>query len=536
MNCRALDAAFRRDPPLPSLTHLRRFAKREVLPESLREAIDGARTKPVGRVPTIYVIIPPPLPDVDELLDLLAPFAPETYHSRPSPPANKSSPEPQPSKVIIVKTQIPLTPPFNIQQAQKWSKDLWPIIFNPAAPRSTVAPPKQVLLRAQDDIRPRAGFYLSLAREVAKEAESSGRGRGVGAVIVDPAIEARLEDEAWDNGSDSTEFWSEAVIAVGGDARYARSEGGAPSQTDVHCGIAPNPATETYAADVEGGPDLHALMRAVELVARRRREDPENATEAVSKEVPKGAVEDPQLSNRLTPLESHFLFEVDGAKPASGELTATALSSSPKKRKHEDPNPESVSSNINTQTINPSLSSNGAATPSAEPPLPGPPPSTIAELPNTTGSNSLGNSAKGFIDYLLPEKADDQSTTNSSRIRPRSQGGYLCTDLDVYISHEPCLCCSMGMLLSRFRAVVFPRSGRMESGGLASEPVVSPTAVDEHEHNGNTETGEKTNGSSSEDRLYYGLHWRKELNWRALGFEFVVDGEDSPAGGVVFHA
>jgi len=25
------------------------------------------------------------------------------------------------------------------------------------------------------------------------------------------------------------------------------------------------------------------------------------------------------------------------------------------------------------------------------------------------------------------------------------------------------------------------------------------------------------------DRLFYGLHWRKELNWRALGFEFVED-------------
>jgi tRNA-specific adenosine deaminase 3 len=97
----------------------------------------------------------------------------------------------------------------------------------------------------------------------------------------------------------------------------------------------------------------------------------------------------------------------------------------------------------------------------------------------------------------------------------------------------------MGMLLSRFRAVIFPRSGRMKSGGLASEPAIVPTA-DEGEtgHNSAGHDDSANQATSTEDeRLYYGLHWRKELNWRALGFEFVeeTDGVDGHEG-VVFHA
>lgn len=86
----------------------------------------------------------------------------------------------------------------------------------------------------------------------------------------------------------------------------------------------------------------------------------------------------------------------------------------------------------------------------------------------------------------------------------------------------------------------------MKSGGLASEPVVSPVPAGDNGE-GDREVGQESNADnecdtqSTEDRLYYGLHWRKELNWRALGFEFVENGlEDGKNehgnGGVVFHA
>jgi tRNA-specific adenosine deaminase 3 len=345
-------------------------------------------------------------------------------------------------------------------QAETWTKTLWPIVFNPAAPRSFVAPPPQTLSRAQESIAPRAGYYLSLAQKVAQEAFQSGQGRPVGAVIVDPAIDAPTTNE-----------WDEAVLAVAGDARYSRPEGGAPPQAQLHAG-SPNPACGTYNADLEGGPELHALMRAVELVARWRREhDSEGAPVLSASGSGDGDGAEPEA--KLSALESYFLYRHNPAPaPPSPSL----------KRKHEDPNVESdilpLESDLHI-------------------PLPGP----VGEV-----------------------------AAAASRIRTRSQGGYLCTDLDVYLSHEPCLCCSMGMLLSRFRAVIFPRRGRLVSGGLASEPVVGPVKV-EIEGEGEGE------GAGSDGREYYGLHWRKELNWRALGFEF-VENEDGEIGTEmpIFHA
>ncbi|WEW61776.1 hypothetical protein PRK78_007272 [Emydomyces testavorans] len=84
-----------------------------------------------------------------------------------------------------------------------------------------------------------------------------------------------------------------------------------------------------------------------------------------------------------------------------------------------------------------------------------------------------------------------------ANLPPPSRGGYLCTSLDIYITHEPCLCCAMGMLLSRFRTIIV---GKRVKGGSVS------AALD-------AERG-------------YGLHWRRELNWRAMGFEFVEEGKE----------
>jgi tRNA-specific adenosine deaminase 3 len=93
----------------------------------------------------------------------------------------------------------------------------------------------------------------------------------------------------------------------------------------------------------------------------------------------------------------------------------------------------------------------------------------------------------------------------------------------------------MGMLLSRFRAVIFPRRGRLGTGGLSSEPVVGPVA----DEPGPAAEADASAVDRQDERGYYGLHWRKELNWRALGFEFVEDGGgdmESEAEVPVFHA
>ncbi|KAJ5272805.1 hypothetical protein N7478_007930 [Penicillium angulare] len=525
---KVLDYKYPRNPSLP-LSHLRRFAKRENLPPKLRARIEANGSHEKATIKTIFVVIAP-LPDPEELLELLAPFAPNTYKTGPSSPTSDSfaptSPHP---KIDLITVTIPLQPPFNSQQAETWTNTMWPVTFNPAAPRATVAPPLQILTRAHESLKPRAGYYVALAQKAAAEAKKSGRGRGVGAVVVDPAIEAEIEEDAENYGHSNLDRWMDAVLCVSEDVRFARSEAGNPSQTDLHPGVAPNPASSAFNADVEGGPDLHALMRAVELISRRRREETEHQAEMAALPNPMAVIrKDPQLSLQLSPMESYFLYEAEARAPLADEPSHQSNSNqpepspfSPKKRKAEEPNPESISAPLESTCLSPTNGSQNQDQPTTtSAPLPAPPPSTVTTLADPT------------IRHPHIEPADTSLAT-SSRIRTRSQGGYLCTDLDIYISHEPCLCCSMGLLLSRFRAVIFPRSGRMKSGGLASEPVVFPVADDEGKESSDA-------AEAGNDRLYYGLNWRKELNWRALGFEFVEDDEqhtvNSSEDEVDFHA
>ncbi|PKX94570.1 putative tRNA-specific adenosine-34 deaminase subunit Tad3 [Aspergillus novofumigatus IBT 16806] len=434
---KALDAAFPRDPTIP-VNHLRRFAKHSQLPESLRSAVQHNESAPQ----TIFVLVSPPLPEVDALQKVLAPFAPTSSTS------SENKPEAAPA-ISLHTIRIPTQPPLNAKQAEKWTSTYWPV-----------------------SIQPEAGYYLALAEKVAEEAEKSGRGRRIGAVVVDPEILASIDTTDDEDGT----RWTEAVVAVAGDARYSRREAGALSTSELNIEPGSSAAAQTYNSDLEGGPELHALMRAVEMIAQKRREEDRAASDT-----------EPYPS----PLESYFLSQSDVSPSATRSDS-----------QEPSPVPEKLLKTNSASPVVPTTSNTPPVAPVAAP-----------------------------------------------RIRSRAQGGYLCTDLDVYLTHEPCLCCSMGMLLSRFRAVIFPRKGRMVTGGLASEPVVSPACEPDPGHGPETEPeepeskaqmGESESADPATNRKYYGLHWRKELNWRALGFEFVEDDDlarcTESQTGVAFHA
>lgn len=74
--------------------------------------------------------------------------------------------------------------------------------------------------------------------------------------------------------------------------------------------------------------------------------------------------------------------------------------------------------------------------------------------------------------------------------------GYLCVDLEVYITHEPCLMCSMAIVHSRFSRCIFGQRMGL-SGGLVAE-----------------------------EGLGYGLFWRSELNWKLLCWEWKDKAEE----------
>ena len=90
-------------------------------------------------------------------------------------------------------------------------------------------------------------------------------------------------------------------------------------------------------------------------------------------------------------------------------------------------------------------------------------------------------------------------------------GGYLCLNLELYLTHEPCVMCSMAILHSRFGRVVFGERMPL-TGGLAVDTTHSRASYAEDD----------TKGENSG----YGLWWRPELNWKLLAWQW-VDGDSS---------
>jgi tRNA-specific adenosine deaminase 3 len=81
--------------------------------------------------------------------------------------------------------------------------------------------------------------------------------------------------------------------------------------------------------------------------------------------------------------------------------------------------------------------------------------------------------------------------------------GYLCHGLELYLTHEPCVQCSMGILHSRMGKVIF--ANRMPlTGGLCSED------------RGHGHPEFEGNGGGRG----LGLFWRRELNWSMLAWEW----------------
>lgn len=385
-------------------SHLRRFAKVDQLPNSLK--CEGSLDQGVSEASspqTIYVLIPPPLPDISTLQSLLLPYAPSS-----------STIEQGSTSVNIQSTRILSQPPTSLERAEFFSKEFWPTIYNPSAHPAAHSPPPSILTRTKQDLEPDAGIYLALAKKVAEEAKELGRGRPVGVVAVDPALAKN------DGGDDGVGNELRGVVAVAGDARYC---GNAPQDFDFKTRVLSMSASTAICPD-QGGPDKHALMRLIAIIADRRLSET-SKIRSLSRVEPNAH----QKSVPLSPLESSFLHSLPPSSISQDES--------------KEPPPDFSSDQI--------------------------------------------SSINGFSVDTEPNA---------------STGPYLCTSLDVYSTHDPCPCCSMGMVLSRFRAVVFIRDEtRVGLGGLAS-------------------TGQS---ESSGPAAGYGLNWRRELNWRVLGFEFVEE-------------
>ena len=106
-----------------------------------------------------------------------------------------------------------------------------------------------------------------------------------------------------------------------------------------------------------------------------------------------------------------------------------------------------------------------------------------------------------FCDNPLTQVETEHYEKNNT-----ASSGYLCVDLDIYLTHEPCVMCSMAILHSRFRRCIFAKRMPL-TGGMTSDKIGPPT--------------------SPEGGLNHGLFWRpSELNWKFLAWEFCEEGAE----------
>jgi tRNA-specific adenosine deaminase 3 len=228
------------------------------------------------------------------------------------------------------------------------------------------------------------------------------------------------------------------IMAVAGDARWW-----ADDKTSAHCANMGG----------QGRAEHHALMRVVAMVAnkelrRRLRHGGHRRFAATCKETPSG--------QPLTEVENNYSEEF--ASPETGYSTPTSPT---------DPSESMASMLARSLTL---------------------------EKPARTQAVPLQNLPNGVPLIRTQSASSSLSRTNSNTSTGSSKSdGYLCSGLDLYLTHEPCVCCAMAMIHSRFRACVFEK--RMPGSGAL-------TARDRR------------------DSLGYGLFWRRELNWRVMTFHY----------------
>ena len=273
--------------------------------------------------------------------------------------------------VQIRTIRAPRLPPISEEQATKWSERYWPTVYRASNPFG--AHPS-IVSRAQSQLLHNAGAWMAIAQEAAKQARLQGDGEAIGAVIVDKS------------GSDVAQT---SLVVVAGDGRWYQG----CQETD-------------YRKDKVGPGNVaaHAVMRAIGMVARKRREQ-------------------------------------------------------------------------------------------------------SAGLPSEV--NSLLGERRDCIFLDRAMTIFEKEAYANSVLDPK---GYLCVGLNIYVSHEPCVMCSMALLHSRFDRVVFGQR-MVVTGGLSAQ-------VSDEAEGGHHQSGAKGLG--------YGLFWRPELNWKFLAFQW----EDKDLEGV----
>jgi len=394
-----------------NLQHLRRVVKDDYFSQQLRDVLskhaevfcpassvtvaenshEATRELQRPSQDLVYILLAPiahiSLELLQELLIQHVPFFSLPSYSEDTPPP-------------IHTLAAPLYAPSSAAHAIEQSTSLWPTTYNP---NTTYGPNPAIVALAQQELESNGEVeaYMALARLVGKQAEEIQAGLPIGTVIAEriPGKESR-------------------VVAVAGDARWAG------------CGR----GTE------KGNPAGHAILRAIDFVAQKRR--------AIA--VAAAASLNPTVDE-------------------SGSATSPTV--------HAFPAPVTIDHNDEAESgIDHNLATNYAAQ----------------------------------AHHAAMTPLEQQHLSNLDTPTPN---GYLCLNLEVYVTHEPCVMCNMALVHSRVGRVVFGGcAGDMAMGALRAEATEGRREGRQHGHG-------LFEGTQRQPPKY-GLFWREDLNWRFNAWEW----------------
>lgn len=357
-------------------------------------------------------------------------------------------------EVWLAEVMVPLVAPNSQAQAIMWSQEFWQSIYRKNNP---LGPHPHTLVRAETTISYDASIWLSMADSIAKKAKKSGMGESIGAVIVKRTIPGR-PDQGKGNKKQSCNQKEEDCDQ---DAGENGQEGCDEKISDGHNSDAAN-------SDGLGMDDLLADVT--------------------------NSIKQLHISQPGTPPPTTQQTTTQSTVETKEKVEIVAIAGDARWHQH----------GCFGDTGNPMAHAPLRAI------------SMVAQ--KLVRSEDRDKSEEQIMEF---ECFQDKPLLNDEQmvfdVDHPSPDGYLCHDLELYLSHEPCTMCSMGILHSRMGKVIFRRRMPL-TGGMTSED--RPTGIC-------GESGMCGGNGSCGGGQGLGLHFRKELNWTLFGWEFEADDEDA---------
>jgi tRNA-specific adenosine deaminase 3 len=172
------------------------------------------------------------------------------------------------SEPFLRSIPVPLVSPSSQVQAAMWSQQFWPSLYRKNNP---LGPHPAMIARNTDEIANDAAIWMTLAHQVAEQAQAAGHGEPIGACIIQRE-EGRTK-----------------LIALAGDARWRH-------QGSVGC---------------TGNPLAHAAMRAISFVAQKL----VRVDDKITKTLPTPVLEFEAFQDKPLVEDEKKVFEVEHPNP-----------------------------------------------------------------------------------------------------------------------------------------------------------------------------------------------------------------------------